>query len=183
VTKPGSLPTLLCLSGSLRRHSFSTAVMTTIIEKLDGRVSAERFDLTSLPYYNADFDTEEPLEPVKALKDAIASADGVVIVTPEYNYSVPGVLKNAIDWASRPGYNSVFKDKPVIIVTVSAGAMGGVRCQAHLKNILAGVLAKTFVWQEIAVSNAGQKIENGHLTDEATIEFTMGAFDAFLSSL
>lgn len=183
MSEPGSLPRLFCLSGSLRRQSHSTAVLETIIEKLEGRIIAWRFDLTTLPYYSADLDTADPLPPVKALKEAIASADGVVIVTPEYNFSVPGALKNAIDWASRPGYNSVFKDKPVIIASVSGGAMGGVRCQAHLRYMLAGMLARTFVWQEIIIPAAGEKIRDGRLDHPATEEFIMAAFDAFLKSL
>src|SRR5690606_6130689 len=96
---------------------------------------------------------------------------------------VPGVLKNAIDWASRPGYASVFKDKPVFIATVSGGALGGVRAQAHLKNILCAVLARTFVWQEVAITNANAKVKDGRLADEATETFLFDALRAFLGTL
>ncbi|MEJ8572027.1 NADPH-dependent FMN reductase [Microbaculum marinum] len=179
----GSQPKLLCISGSLRSESFNTAVLETIVDKLDGRATCERFDIGTVPHYNADLDTDPALPEVKALKDAIAAADGVVIVTPEYNYSIPGVLKNALDWASRPGYQSVLKDKPVFIATVSGGGTGGVRCQAHLKNVLAAVLAQTFVCPEVAVPTAGQKIENGRLTDETSIKLVMTAVDSFLQTL
>jgi len=175
------MPSILCLAGSLRAAASSKAVVETICLKLAGEARFTRFDIGSLPHYNADLD---PLPgPVVALKDAIASADGVIIVTPEYNYSVPGVLKNAIDWASRPGYASVFKDKPVFLMSTSGGALGGVRAQAHMKNILAAVLAKTFVWQEVVVANANAKVKDGRFEDEAIEAFMFEALRAFLASI
>jgi chromate reductase len=172
---------ILCLCGSLRAASSSRAVVETICQKLAGEAGFTRFDIGSLPHYNADLN---PLpDSVAALKDAIAAADGVIIVTPEYNYSVPGVLKNAIDWASRPGYASVLKDKPVFIASVSGGTMGGVRAQAHLKNVLGAVLAKTFVWQEVAITHANTKVRDGYLVDEATEAFLFDALRAFLRSI
>lgn len=174
------MKTILCLGGSLRAASSSSAVVETIREKLAAEAAFERFDIGSLPHYNADLD---PLPAtVESLKSAIESADGVIIVTPEYNYSVPGVLKNSIDWASRPGYNSVFKDKPVLIVSTSGGALGGVRAQAHLKNILGAVLAKTFVWQEIAITNANSKVKEGRLADQPTEDFLFEAVRAFVAT-
>lgn len=175
------MPSILCLAGSLRAASSSRAVVETIRLKLAPEAEFSSFDIGSLPHYNADLD---PLpDTVVALKQAIADADGLIIVTPEYNYSVPGVLKNAIDWASRPGYASVFKGKPVFIATVSGGALGGVRAQAHLKNILYAVLAQTFVWQEVAVTNANAKVHDGRLADEATETFLFAALRAFFSTL
>lgn len=172
---------ILCLSGSLRTASTSKAVVETICKKLADEASFSRFDIGSLPHYNADLD---PLpETVTSLKSAISAADGMIIVTPEYNYSVPGVLKNAIDWASRPGYASVLKDKPVFIASVSGGALGGVRAQAHLKNILGAVLARTFVWQEVVVTHANTKVKDGMLADAATEVFLFEALRAFLASL
>ncbi|TWG93502.1 chromate reductase [Mesorhizobium sp. J18] len=172
---------ILCLAGSLRAASSSRAVVETICDKLAGEAIFSRFDIGSLPHYNADLD---PLpRPVIALKDAISAADGLIIVTPEYNYSIPGVLKNAIDWASRPGYASVFKDKPVLIASVSGGALGGVRAQAHLKNVLGAVLARTFVWQEIVVAHSNAKIRDGYLADEATEAFLFEAVRAFIASI
>ena len=175
------MPRILCLAGSLRAASSSRAVVATIRERLEGRAETAGFDVGSLPHYNADLDP--PPGAVVGLKDAIAAADGLVIVTPEYNYSVPGVLKNAIDWASRPGYASVLKDKPVFVASVSGGALGGVRAQAHLKNVLGGVLARTFVWQEVAITHANTKVKAGRLDDEPTETFLMAALDAFLAAL
>lgn len=175
------MTSILCLAGSLRAASSSRAVVATIREKLAAEADFHRFDIGTLPHYNADL---EPLpETVVALKKAIADADGLVIVTPEYNYSVPGVLKNAIDWASRPGYASVLKDKPVFVASVSGGALGGVRAQAHLKNILGGVLARTFVWQEVVIIQANAKVKDGRLADEATETFLFQALRAFLASI
>jgi len=175
------MPSILCLAGSLRAAASSKAVVETICLKLADEAEFFRFDIGSLPHYNADLD---PLpQTVTSLKAAIADADGMIIVTPEYNYSVPGVLKNAIDWASRPGYASVLKDKPVFIASVSGGALGGVRAQAHLKNVLGGVLAKTFVWQEVAVTHANTKVKDGYLQDEATEAFLFEALRSFISSL
>lgn len=172
---------ILCLAGSLRAASSSRAVVATVCERLSGEFEMQSFDIGTLPHYNADFD---PLpDTVVALKAAIAEAAGLVIVTPEYNYSVPGVLKNAIDWASRPGYQSVLRDKPVFIASVSGGALGGVRAQAHLKNVLGGVLARTFIWQEIVVTHANTKVKDGRLADEATETFLFEALRAFLDGL
>lgn len=175
------MKTLLCLPGSLRAASSSRATVETIVRMLAGKAACTRFDIGSLPHYNADL---APLPAqVEALKAAIAAADGLVIVTPEYNYSVPGVLKNAIDWASRPGYQSVLKDRPVFVASVSGGALGGVRAQAHLKNILGGVLARTFVWQEVVIANANAKVEDGLLADEGVKAFLGEALDAFIATL
>ena len=171
--------TLLCLSGSLRKQSSATAVLRTIRDLVPEGITTSDFDIGALPHYNADLSPDI----VEQFKSAIASADGLIIVTPEYNYSVPGVLKNAIDWASRPGYNSVFKGKPVFVVSISGGALGGVRAQAHLKAILNAMLAKTFVWQEIVVAHADKKIENGRLTDQATIDFVVPALTEFIGGI
>lgn len=171
---------LLCFSGSLRAASASTAVVATLCERLDGIATTSRFDIGALPHYNADL---EPPPSVLALKSGIAAADGLVMVTPEYNYSVPGVLKNAIDWASRPAYASVLKDKPVFVASVSGGALGGVRAQSHLKYILTGTLARVFVWQEVIVPHANTKVVDGRLADEAVAAFLLDGVQAFIGSI
>ncbi|GAB5464016.1 NADPH-dependent FMN reductase [Hoeflea alexandrii] len=170
---------LLFIPGSLREASSSRATVRALVNRLDQDVTCRVADPGRLPHYNADIGHDPAVESFLA---EVAAADGVVFVTPEYNYSVPGVLKNAIDWASRPAYNSVFKDKPCFIVSVSGGALGGVRAQAHLKYILNGMLARPFACQEIVIPQANAKITDGHLTDEAILDFAELNMRAFVSS-
>ncbi len=169
---------LLFFVGSLRAASSSRAVATTLAERISDKAETAFADIAGLPHYNADIENDPN---VAALIDAIAGADGLVFVTPEYNYSVPGVLKNAIDWASRPAYQSVFKDKPCLVMTTSGGAMGGVRTQSHLKYILNGMLARLFPTMEVIVPMANKKVEDGRLTDQDTIDFAGKALDGFIA--
>ncbi len=170
---------LLFIPGSLREASSSRATVRALVNRLDQDVTCRVADPGRLPHYNADLGQDPAVEGFVA---EVAAADGVVFVTPEYNYSVPGVLKNAIDWASRPAYNSVFKDKPCFIVSVSGGALGGVRAQAHLKYILNGMLARPFACQEIVIPQANAKITDGYLADEAILDFAELNMRAFVSS-
>jgi len=171
---------LLFIPGSLRAASSSRATVRALIGRLEGRAACAEADPGTLPHYNADL--ERPAE-VSNFVDRIGRADGVVFVTPEYNYSVPGVLKNAIDWASRPAYASVFKGKPCFIISVSGGALGGVRAQAHLKYILGGMMAVVFPWQEVIVPQAGQKVVDGVLVDDQVLDFAMQGLEAFIAGL
>ena len=174
------MPQILFIPGSLREASSSRATVRALVKRLEASITCRVADPGLLPHYNADLDKDPVVE--RFLED-VAAADGVVFVTPEYNYSVPGVLKNAIDWASRPAYNSVFKDKPCFIVSVSGGALGGVRAQAHLKYILNGMLARPFTCQEIVIPQANAKVVDGHLADEAILAFTELNLQAFIASL
>ena len=171
---------LLGLCGSLRAASSSAALLRALADRLDGRATIEYGEIGELPHYNADIDGGPA---VAALIDGIAQADGLLFVTPEYNYSVPGVLKNAIDWASRPALQSVFKGKPAFVISVSGGALGGVRAQAHLKYILNGMLAEVFTAQEVVVPHANTKVENGAFTDEPTLEFALANLRAFVEAI
>ena len=171
---------LFGLSGSLRAASSSAALLRTLANRLDGRAVLEIGEIGHLPHYNADTDGGPG---VAALIRAISAADGVLFVTPEYNYSVPGVLKNAIDWASRPAYQSVFKGKPAFVISVSGGALGGVRAQAHLKYILNGMLAELFTAQEVVVPHANAKVQTGVFTDEPTLEFALASVGAFIDRI
>lgn len=171
---------LLFFPGSLRAQASSTALVKALIARLPQGVVARSADIAALPHYNADHDGGAA---VATLLAQVKAADGVVFVTPEYNYSVPGVLKNAIDWASRPGYNSVFKGKPCLIVTTSAGALGGVRAQGHLKQILSAMLAEPFPWQDIVVPEAVKKVQDGVFADAAVLDFTGTAMAAFLARI
>jgi len=168
------------ISGSLRAASGSTALLAALGERLEGRVDYARLSIGDLPHYNADSDGGMA---VATFIEGVRQADGLVFVTPEYNFSVPGVLKNAIDWASRPAYQSVFKGKPCFVISTSGGALGGVRAQAHLKYILNGMLAEVFTWQEIVVPNAPAKLQDGNFADQAVLDFAMAGLDAFVTKL
>ncbi|MCG6857096.1 MAG: NAD(P)H-dependent oxidoreductase [Salaquimonas sp.] len=171
---------LLFLCGSLRAASSSRATVRSLEASLKGKCVIEHADIASLPFYNADI-TDDPN--VQRLIDQIDAADGLLFVTPEYNYSVPGLLKNAIDWASRPAYQSVFKSRKCFVISVSGGLLGGVRAQSHLKYILNGMLAEVFPWQEVAITQANAKVKDGVLADEAVIDFATQAVEAFIESL
>lgn len=173
------MPELLFIPGSLRAASSSRATVRALIARLDGDVTAVTADIGLLPLYNADI-IDHPA--VKAFNDSVAHADGVVFVTPEYNYGVPGVLKNAIDWASRPAMNSVFKDKPCFVMSVSGGALGGVRAQGQLKYTLHGMLAQVYACPEIVVPMANDKVKEGIFSDERILSFAEEQLRAFVGS-
>lgn len=171
---------LLFVPGSLRAASASRATVRALVARLDGKAETAVAEIGTLPHYNADV-TGDPA--VAAFVEAVAGADGVVFVTPEYNYSVPGVLKNAIDWASRPAYASVFRGKPCLVISVSGGALGGVRAQAHLKYILHAMLAEVFAAKEVVVPMANTKVEDGVLRDDAVLDFATEILEAFVAKM
>ncbi|RSZ28777.1 NAD(P)H-dependent oxidoreductase [Variovorax beijingensis] len=162
---------LLGISGSIRRDSHCTAVLRSLQPLLPASATIELFALNDIPLYNADLDGDAPPAAVARLKAAIAEADGLVLCSPEYNYGMPGVLKNAIDWASRPGFASPLKGKPVLIATASPGTAGGVRAQAQIRDALAATLARPVVRQHVAIANVATRIREGRLVDESTLDF------------
>lgn len=160
---------LLGISGSLREQSINTALLRAVKKHLGGDVQWSVADFRGIPLYDGSPATGAALQAVERFKLDIAHADGVLIATPEYNHSVPGPLKNALDWASRPAYESVFRNKPVGVMGASPGAIGAARAQAHLKDILLGMAAQVFPYPEFAMGGAGTKFENGELSDENTL--------------
>jgi chromate reductase len=142
----------------------------------------ELLPLDDVPLYNGDLDGETPPPAVKRLKTAIAEADGLVICSPEYNYGIPGVLKNAIDWASRPGFASPLKDKLALIMTASPGTAGGVRAQAQIRDALSATLARP-LRQQIAIANAANRIQDGRLVDEPTLNFIKTGLDDLINEI
>jgi len=158
-------------------------VLRTLLEELKNEVEAISFDIGSLPHYNADLDGDAAPEPVRALKAAIAAADALLFVTPEYNYGMPGVLKNAIDWASRPGYKSVLRDKPAVIISTSGGAIGGARATQQLKLTLLATITRVLPWPEVFITNAGAKIADGRLTDPESLKLSLEAVHALLAEV
>jgi len=171
---------LLFIPGSLRQASSSRAMVRTLAKRLGDSVTVEVADPGALPLYNADL-ADNPN--VASFIAEVGAADGVIFVTPEYNYSIPGVLKNAIDWASRPAFESVFKGKPCMVISLSGGALGGVRAQAHLKYVLDAMLARVFSCREIVVPMANAKVEDGLFTDETVLAFADENVGDFVKSL
>ncbi len=129
---------ILAIAGSLRRDSHNARLLRYVAERAPAGVEVEIWDgLRSIPPYDADSDTDLAPAPVADLRRAIASADALLIATPEYNASIPGVLKNAIDWASRPRASTVLQNKPVAVIGASTGSFGAVWAQAELRKVLA----------------------------------------------
>ncbi|HWK45453.1 MAG TPA: NADPH-dependent FMN reductase [Stellaceae bacterium] len=176
-------PSLLGLSGSIRRGSTNTAILRTIAGHLGSKASMTLFPLNDVPLYNGDLEGEHLPPPVQALKDAIAGADGIILCSPEYNHGMSGVLKNALDWASRPGFNSPLKNKPALIMSSSPGAIGGARAHAQVRETLASALARVVARPQVTIAGIFQKVTDGHLTDEASLKFCLEAVDDLLSEI
>lgn len=174
---------LLGMSGSLRSGSYSNAVLETLREKFAGRADLATYDLAPIPLYNQDLEGEKRPEPVKKLLAAIAESDGLVLCAPEFNHSIPGVLKNALDWASRPAFTSVMAYKPVAIMATSRGPLGGARCLEHMRVTLDSMLSRVALAREVTITAADTRIRDGRLVDETCLGFACGAVEALLREI
>lgn len=181
-TKP---PRLLGLSGSLRSDSHNTALLSTLGSRLEasGKAKLEVFPLNDIPPYNGEIDGEEKPQSVNALKKAIADADGLVLASPEYNFGMSGVLKNAIDWASRPAFDSVFKGKPFVVMTVSPAETGGVRAIAQMRETLFACLAEAVPTPDVVVPASYMKVKDGTFIDEDNLTFAEGSIEALIARI
>lgn len=166
---------LLGISGSLRRGSHSTAVLETLAAEIAASAETVVADIGSLPHYDQDLDGASAPEPVVRLRRQIEEADGLVVVSSEFNYGIPGVLKNALDWASRPAFASPLKDKPVLIVTSSPAFTGGVRAQQQLRETFAATLSRPVPGPEVVIGQVHTKIADGRLVDRPTLDFVATA--------
>jgi len=157
---------ILGISGSLRRGSHNTALLRAAALSLPSGAELEVYDgLRDLPAYDADLDVEPADEAVAHLREAIADADGVIVATPEFNGSIPGALKNALDWASRPFPDNAFKGKPVAVVGASTGLFGAVWAQAEVRKVL-GIIGADGLDGEIPVGQAHMAFDDdGHLVE------------------
>lgn len=159
---------ILGFGGSLRKGSFNKALLDAAKELLPENAELEIFDKIGLfPLFSEELAVDEQPEVVE-FKEKIKNADAILISTPEYNYSVPGYLKNAIDWASRPYGSNSFDDKPAAIMSASGGMLGGARAQYHLRQIFTFLNIHTLNKPEVFVANAQNKIQDGIVTDEST---------------
>lgn len=162
-----AVPEILGLSGSLRKDSHNTALVQAAASTLPPGVGLRLYEgLRQVPPYDSDLDVE-PADPAVAdLREAIAAADGVLIATPEYNGSIPGVLKNALDWASRPFPDNALRGKPVAVIGASTGLFGAVWAQAEVRKVL-GIIGADVIDQELPVGEVETAFaDDGRLLDD-----------------
>lgn len=172
--------TFLGVAGSLRRGSYNRGLIRAALELAPPGVTVVSYDLLDIPLYNGDVEAEGDPEAVTRFKAAIAGADGLLIATPEYNHCVPGVLKNAIDWASRPAGRSVLTGKPVAIMGATTGRGGTARAQAHLRDGLAYTNGYVLPLPEVLVPMAGERFDaDSNLVDPETRAMIVDLLKAF----
>ena len=152
-------------------------------EKFEGRADLRVYDLAPIPAYNQDFEGDKRPPVVKQLLADIEAADGLVLCAPEFNHSIPGVLKNAIDWASRPAFQSVLAYKPVAIMATSRGPLGGARCLEHMRVALDSCLSRIALAREVIITAAETRIRDGRLVDETCLGFACGAVEALIAEI
>jgi chromate reductase len=170
---------VLGICGSLRKASFNMAALRACGELMPPGMSLQIAEISDLPIFNQDvFDAGLP-EPVKRFRAQVAEADGLLIASPEYNFSLTAALKNAIDWGSRPP-NQVFQDKPIAVFSASAGPMGGARVQYDLRRILGQIWGHVLPRPEVFIGSAQTKFDaQGKLTDETTRKFLADLLQGF----
>jgi len=171
---------ILGIAGSLRKGSYNRAALRAAQGLVPNGTVLTVFELDDIPLYNQDLDANMP-KSVLDLKEKIRLAHAVLFVTPEYNYSIPGVLKNAIDWASRPRGGSSWDGKPAAIMGASQGMFGSARAQYHLRQTLVTLNMFTLNRPEVLISTAADKFDiNGKLTDVKTQEKIRELLDALV---
>ncbi len=177
---------ILCWVGSLRRGAFGQK-LARAAEAAAGGASFVFEDGRDLPHYDQDLDGEEKPAPVTALLQRVNECDAMVFVTPEFNYGVPGPLKNAIDWASRPAYRSPMKDKPSMVIAYSISPTGGLRAHQQLTSVLAGTLTPVHLAPTFIVPAIHEKFDaEGQLQDEQVrqrLERNLADFSAWAQRL
>lgn len=159
---------ILGIAGSLRKSSYNRAVLRAAQKLAPAGAILDIAELDGIPGFNQDEEQKPPAKVVE-LKEKIRAADAVLFVTPEYNYSVPGLLKNAIDWASRPYGDSAWNGKPAAVMSASIGVFGGVRAQYHLRQIFVFLDMAAVNKPEVMIGNAAERFDDqGNLKDEKT---------------
>ena len=165
------------ISGSLRKASFSTSLLKILAERAAPSIHIQVVTLEDIPLYNEDLDRSPETPSVASFRKIIAASDGVLIATPEYNHGMPGVLKNALDWASRPVFESCFKDKPVSIISSSKAFTGGVRAQYQLRETLISMHAHLVMGPEVVVGGVHTKLAEDVYQDESGLTFMLRSLD------
>lgn len=171
ITRMNKKIKILGIAGSIRQGSYNMLVLKTAVNLAPENTEIEIFDrLDEFPLFNQDKEKDPP-EAVAELKEKVREADAVLLVTPEYNYSVPGVLKNAIDWVSRPYGDNSWKGKPVAVMSASSSMLGGARAQYHLRQIFVFLNMHPVNKPEVIIPKVKEKTDNrGRITDKHTIE-------------
>jgi chromate reductase len=173
----GEIVRVVGLSGSLRKASFSTSLLKILAEKAAPAIDIQVVTLEDIPLYNEDLDRSPEIPSVASFRKIIAASDGVLIATPEYNHGMPGVLKNALDWASRPVFESCFKDKPVSIISSSKAFTGGVRAQYQLRETLISMHAHLVMGPEVVVGGVHAKLAEDVYQDDQRLTFMLRSLD------
>lgn len=180
VTRPYRI---LGISGSLRAGSYSTAILRALAEAMVSQALFEFADIGRIPLFNQDLCGEPLPLPVAVLREQVTAAEGLVIVSPEYGHGIPGVLKNAFDWVSRPHNRSPFRHKLVLVVTSSHAFTGGVRAQHQVRESLVAALAKPVATPEIVIGLVHDKMVDGRFEDPASVEFARVGFEAMFEAI
>lgn len=171
---------ILGISGSLRKGSYNTMALKAAQELVPDDAEIVIAEIGDLPSFNQDFEANQPA-PAAEFKQKVREADAILFSSPEYNYSVPGFLKNAIDWASRPYGDSAWEDKPALIMGASPGAVGTARMQYHLRQTMVFLNMHPLNRPEVMINNCASKFDaDGNLTDEATRDFIRKALEALV---
>lgn len=172
---------IIAISGSLRKDSYNTHLLKAAQEQSPEGMEITIVDISNLPFFNQDLEQNFPSE-AQAFKDSIEAADGVIFATPEYNRSMPGVLKNAIDWASRPWGKNSFAKKPVLILGATPAPTGTAMGQQHLKSVLTYLDMYIIGQPEFYLGSAHEKFDaSGALTDQSTKEHLRKALEVLLA--
>jgi chromate reductase, NAD(P)H dehydrogenase (quinone) len=162
---------ILGIAGSLRRESYNRAALRAAAQLVPEGATLDIFEIDGIPGFSQDEEQNPPAKVVE-FKKRIRAADAILFVTPEYNYSVPGVLKNAIDWASRPYGDSAWSGKPAAVMGASTGTIGTARAQYHLRQMFVFLNMFPVNQPEVMIGNAASRFDSaGNLTDEATKKF------------
>ena len=172
---------ILGFAGSLRAGSYNRALLATCVELAPAGTAIETFDLREVPLYDADVEARGFPPAVQALRDAIASADGLLVVTPEYNASIPAVTKNALDWASRRPRPSPLDGKPALVMGATPGRYATVRAQAQLRGLLSHTGAFVLPKPEVAFAHSEGLFSDGRLVDPEGRERVAAALAAFVA--
>jgi chromate reductase len=171
---------ILGIPGSVRKQSYNLGALRAAQQLAPAGVTIDIFDLNGIPVYNQDLDATPPAR-VTEFKAAIRAADAILFATAEYNYSIPGVLKNAIDWASRPYGDSAWVGKPAAIMGATVGQLGTARAQYHLRQVMVFLNMPVLNQPEVMIASAGTRFDkDGNLTDEPTKDFIRKQIEALV---